>query len=101
MNIMRVKIYRESSGFWNVPDECRTYKWKEDLHLHEIEVPDSFHLAENGWGETILMDDKGHELEPMYIYREGDMPLDEPYIRLWYMERDPIARERYYNCRIL
>ena len=98
---MRVKIYRKSSGFWNTDDECRFYKWAEDLHVHEIEVPDSFRLVEDGWGETMLLDKEGHILEPLYIDGEGDVPLDEPYIRLWYIERNPIARERYYNCKIL
>lgn len=96
---MRVKIYRKPSGFWNVPDPCSFDRWAEDLFVHEIEVPDSFRVYENTRGQTVMVDNKGNLLEPEYVYRKGNTPLDNPYIALGFL--DEYERYRYYKCKIL
>lgn len=96
---MRVKIYRKPSGFWNIPDTCALDRWTEDLFVHEIEVPDSFRVYENTQGQTVMVDNKGNLLEPEYVYRKGNTPLDNPYIALGFL--DEYERYRYYKCKIL
>lgn len=79
---MKVKLYRVSSGFLNVEDQCSLddlhNEWQQEL---QIEVPDSFRVEKNAWGETILLDSNGLECEVNYVRSEGNCPV-EPYVLL-------------------